>query len=320
MSLLANLIYLVTDCDKTLVHYEQYDRSDSSLTAMPPSSGSKRVGWISNKSLNLLQKLSELTTIICVSGMRYSTMIQRQPYFPFIKYWICDNGGQIFEVSEDGKLHKIMEWDDYSIANGKAAKLTVLDSYAANLLDLGWTVDREGYDTMIRVKPPASMDETTLNHILSNLPNELRYTYNLGYLDIYLSGYGKHAAVSWLIDRLSTTTVTTSTDTTPSPSLSYYFLGDDTNDIEIASHAQIASIVTPCSIPMRSWLNEQSTNNILYTLAHDIPHNSDPSTDMLGDNRVYTTSYEGYDATETLLDNYLRIFSGQNNDLKGEDL
>ena len=319
MSLLANLIYLVTDCDKTLVHYEKYDRSDASLIAMPPSSGSKRIGWISNISLNLLQKLSELTTIICVSGMRYSTMIQRQPYFPFIKYWICDNGGQIFEVSEDGKLHEIMEWDVYNIANGKAAKLTVLDSFSANLTDLGWTVDREGYDTMIRVKPPASMDDTTLNNILSNLPNELRYTYNLGYLDIYLSGYGKHAAVSWLTDRLSTTS-TISTDTTPSESLSYYFLGDDTNDIEIASHAQIASIVTPCSVPMRSWLNKQSTDNILHTLSHDIPYNSDPSTESLNGKRVYTTPYEGYEATETLLDNYLKIYSGQNYDLKREDL
>ena len=313
MSLLANLIYLVTDCDKTLVHYEQYDRSESSLIAMPPSSGSKRIGWLSKTSLNLLQKLSELTTIICVSGMRYSTMIQRQPYFPFIKYWICDNGGQIFEASEDGKLHEITEWDDYNIANGRATKLAVLDSYAANLIDLGWTVDREGYDTMIRVKPPDSMDDTTLNNSLSNVPNELRYTYNLGYLDIYLLGYGKHAAVSWLIDRLSTTTA-------PAPSLSYYFLGDDTNDIEIASHAQIASIVTPCSVPMRSWLNEQSTHNLLHTLSHDIPYNSDPSTESLNSKRVYTTPYEGYEATETLLDNYLKIYRGQNYDLKGEDL
>ena len=35
----------------------------------------------------------------------------------------------------------------------------------------------------------------------------------------------------------------------------YYFMGDDTNDIEIASHSNLACIVMPCSDAMQNYIN-----------------------------------------------------------------
>lgn len=106
----------VTDCDNTLLHYD----TDVSVAAnidliqLPASAGSGISGYISTQSIDLLHQISNFTTIICSSGMRAATMRQRAPYLPFIKYWICENGGRIFRrnyMKADLIANRSVDWN-----------------------------------------------------------------------------------------------------------------------------------------------------------------------------------------------------------------
>lgn len=100
LSTILGLIYLVTDCDKTLVHYDNPATDEgepSMLFQLPASSGSGRIGYVSSRTLDILDEISLHSPIICASGMRVSTMMQRQPFLSSVNYWICENGGRVFE-------------------------------------------------------------------------------------------------------------------------------------------------------------------------------------------------------------------------------
>jgi len=113
-------MFLVTDCDKTLVHYERSSNSNSNsdndgnnIIALPSSSGSNKIGYIHQQTISLLDDISKnnnIESIICCSGMRTSTMYQRYSYLPSITYWITENGGRIHEIKRiDGTNHSIIE-------------------------------------------------------------------------------------------------------------------------------------------------------------------------------------------------------------------
>lgn len=281
-SVLVGLMYFVTDCDKTLVHYDdpidtKYHSDIDSLIALPASSGSRKVGFVSKKTLNLVHEISQYTEIICVSGMRYSTMIQRQSLFPNIKYWIVENGGQIYQRNKNDPtvLEEVNEWQDYLLSNKGVSHVYVLNQLANRLLENGWLVDQRGYRFMIRVNIKNKSNDEIQQAILNNLSTSyLTHTFNLGYLDIYIRGCGKYPSVNWLLSHLQQKNQAVSSsgndDRASKFSTDYVFMGDDTNDIEIASHATLSCIVTPCSEEMRTWLNSlspSSTDTALTTTA-----------------------------------------------------
>lgn len=295
LSAIITLMYFVTDCDKTLVHYDAYEgdqpiETNEKLVALPPSSGSMKVAYVSKTTLHLLDQVSKHTDIICVSGMRYSTMMQRQYLFPHIKYWIVENGGQIYQRSKNDPtlLEEIVEWQGHLNMNGGSKSVEVLESVTTRLATGGWQVDRRGYRYMIRVNVKGKSTEEVQTGILAHLDTKhLAYTFNLGHLDIHIVGCGKYSSVRWLLSYLSipADTPTTSTvvpeveDLVPEVdkestekyinrhSGKYVFMGDDTNDIEIASHATLACIVTPCSDEMQSWLDSLETEQTTSAVA-----------------------------------------------------
>lgn len=341
-SMMIGLMYFVTDCDKTLVHYDQYsgDReSPTELIALPASSGSMKVAYVSQQTLGLLHDISKYTDIICVSGMRYSTMMQRQPLFPHIKYWIVENGGQIYKRSKQDPtlLEEIIEWQEHLGKNGGIDKTKVLNEVASRLIDQGWKVDQRGYRYMIRVNVKDKSDEEVHQHIFAHLPpTQLHYTFNLGYLDIHIAGCGKYPSVRWLLSYLDRTKQSLSglgtsdiSDTSTSKTVSsgskgsegseedslsvessYAFLGDDTNDIEIASHASLTGIVTPCSRDMGLWLDSLTTSATAeyevktdgQTLTNgDFDEEMSVSSLRKHSEKVFSARLQGHRATEALL-------------------
>lgn len=224
--LLLQLMYFVTDCDGTIVHYNCSQSND--LLELSPSAGSGKIGFISKGTVSLLQSIeNDGAKIICASGMRLATMEQRQAFFPSIKYWICENGGRIFTVEEDGVLQEIDAWKRLTTEADDA--LASLRAFALRLKGEGWAVD-EDYLSMIRVKG------ADLRQLLTSIPENLKSTFNLGYLDVHLPHAGKLPAVRWLLARLS-----------GAPDAPFLFMGDDDNDVEIAAAAKEAFVVTPCS-------------------------------------------------------------------------
>jgi hydroxymethylpyrimidine pyrophosphatase-like HAD family hydrolase len=236
----------VTDCDKTLVHYETNGK-DTELLKLPASSGSGQVATVSRSTLKLLDDISEEgTTIICASGMRASTLMQREPFFPSIKYWACENGGRIFRrVDGVQELVELDEWRDHILSNREAVE--ALEGFSKELATEGWKVDTNGYATMFRVKGK------DVDSILNRIPPVLEYTFNLGHLDIQLPGCGKLPAVQWLIK----TVIADGKDKVATPEIKapYLFMGDDDNDIPAADAAEVAYITMPCSAAMQEYIN-----------------------------------------------------------------
>jgi hypothetical protein len=125
----------------------------------------------------------------------------------------------------------------------------------------GVVVDTVGYNLMVRVK---SSSKDLLNEISSQLPNTLKFTFNLDCLDVQPRGCGKYQATSWLLEYVKSKKLG---GNFPSPP-SYIYLGDDDNDIEIASHAQHSFIANPCSQEMlkfcESKLEEETSSMSSY--------------------------------------------------------
>lgn len=242
---LQSLIF-VTDCDNTIVHYDSGSSPTSSLVQLPASSGSGRSGFISSSTLEKLDEISKYVPIVCASGMRAATMMQRAPFIPHVSYWICENGGRIFVV-ENGEIHEVFEWKaEYELEHGERIKdmLHALKIFSEILDAEGWTVDARGYDTMVRIRGE------NVEALVPRIPSGLSFTFNLGHLDIQLPGISKLIATRWLISRFY-----------PQSSGDFYFMGDDTNDIEIAAVAKRAFIAMPCSEKMQEWVTSQNYCN-----------------------------------------------------------
>ena len=227
-----NFLYFVTDCDGTIAHY---NCTSDGFISLPASSGSKKVAVVSPNTISLLDEIAKSNvTIICASGMRYETMLQRIPYFPAIRFWICENGGRIFE-SIDGEIMEVAQWKE--LANNDASGLNSLRELRLHLESESSVKVDSNYLTMIRI---STID---YSEVIPLIPRGLKYSFNLGYLDVHMAHTGKLAAVKWLLTKLA-----------DGQQDSYMFMGDDDNDIEIASHAQAAYIVRPFSKNMAKFL------------------------------------------------------------------
>ncbi len=173
-------------------------------------------------------------------------MQQRQPFLPFFDYWISENGGRIHgniaASSGDGvELSEIIEWTEFLEAD-KISK-SALESFNEALEALALSdvkIDRKGYHSMIRIK--ASND--SLEKIVDIIPSSLKYTSNLGYLDVQLRRSGKLQAVHWLLNRLEKRR---NEDGYTGELPPFVFMGDDDNDVEIAAESAYALVAKPCS-------------------------------------------------------------------------
>jgi hydroxymethylpyrimidine pyrophosphatase-like HAD family hydrolase len=324
-SIILQLLYFVTDCDKTLVHYDVTDEEirDIPLTLFPASAKSKRVGAVSLLTSTLLQEISSLSEgVICASGMRSSTMLQRQTYFPFINYWICENGGRIYRRKDEKTVVEVPEWHEYLETHHNLLKsMQSLASFATRLRAESnqWIIDTTDYVTMVRIHvAELSQKEIDTLLLLANSFN-LHYTYNLDFLDVYVPGSGKQSAVSWLLNYLG------SSSAFPT-SASYYFMGDDTNDIESAEAAVGAAFVQPCSVAVSRWMMSSHPNLTLKRIGpRDSPAKCEESmeewahADMLPSavrrvsSKVFTTEQHTmrFKSSETLLQSFRLILNQQ---------
>ena len=246
-------LYFVSDFDGTIAHYEKYDyQNQSEIIPLPASSGSGKVALVSSKILNLLAEISyrlENTGMICASGQRVSTMMQRSKYFPFFNYWISENGGRIHSNS----LEEMSEWTEFVESDHISRQaLETLVSEVERLQLPEIKIDRTGYFSMVRFKAD---EHDSLRVILSMIPSTLKYTFNLGYLDVQLPRSGKLQAVRWLINTLEKRKGSTSNTNLP-----FIYMGDDDNDIEIAGAAYLAFIAHPCSPAMKAFMEGLQQN------------------------------------------------------------
>ena len=270
---LANLLMqmamiFVTDFDGTLVHVHSPSPSPASSSSsdtppaeiidLPASSGSGQVAAISRRTTELLDAIGRHAVIICASGMRASTMLQREQYVPAVAFFACENGGRIFKRAAAGQVPtELLAWRERIMSD--AAAVAQLEAFAAALAAEGWHVDRADYHTMIRVKG------TGVQALAARVPALLRYTSNLGHLDVQLPGCSKLTATRWIIDTQLDGAGSSSSGSSDSSSDSgggecapFYFMGDDDNDVEIAAAAAEAFVASPCSAHMRAFVDHWS--------------------------------------------------------------
>lgn len=243
LNLLASLLYFVTDCDGTLCHYgaSYPGYNETELVRLPPSSGSGAVASVSRRTAALLTEISQVpATVICASGMRRSTALQRLPFFPDIRWWILENGGLVLEAV-DGDLVEVSGWRE-SYGDGRARESMV--EFAEVARRRGFIVDTR-YETMVRVSGQG------LEELLPLIPAGLGFTRNLGHLDVVLSGVGKLPAVRWLLARLH--------ESGEAPA--FLFMGDDDNDVETAAAAEHAFVTRPCSAAMQAMVESQALSS-----------------------------------------------------------
>jgi hypothetical protein len=326
---LLSLIWFVTDCDNTLVHYDGIDAShsdgshssnfpnknsdsfqfDEKLINLPASSGSGKVASLSSGTVGKLDEISkEGVQIICATGMRASTMLQREVFFPSISYWACENGGRIFYREKEGEPPK--EMTEYTeLFKSNIGLKNDLAAFAETLRKEGLHVDSNGYHTMIRVKGD------DLETIVSRIPNTLSHTFNLGYLDIQYPGCGKLAAARWIIQnhhlqlqRVGADSqapasgllarVQNSVGLNPTENLAsdfpFFFMGDDDNDIEIASASREAFITKPCSNAMQRFIDSFKMSRTA------------GNSDSYAVHKVHEAPFLRHRGTETLLENVLQ--------------
>lgn len=270
MTLATINLFFATDMDKTLVHYTN-STIDTTVVALPASSTGK-IGYVALETLTRLNNIAELLPhrLMCVSGQRPSTMLQRQATFPMITYWICENGGRLFTraVENPSLLIEDRTFAERLFANSSASGITFnqalddLRSLNKKLLSLGFAVDSSGYERMIRVKlTDGELLISRLNELISSFPRSLEHTFNLGYLDIVLRGVNKHSAIELVLKEQNSCVQN-----------DYFFMGDDDNDILAASHAFESFIVYPCSNAMSRWMDYVITQNS-ETLSIDVSEN-----------------------------------------------
>ena len=245
----------VSDFDGTLCYYQNKNNDQTSDITTLPKSSSGKVGVISGKTQRLISEISSTgTEVIIASGMRPDTMRTRISYFPSIRYWVCENGGLIFQTAADpttGNLNvsEIVEWS--SIFENDLVGREALEALAGKLRSSSdVSIDRIGYRTMIRIKKVNA--EFDLGEIKKMIPKNLKYTTNLGYLDVFLQHSGKLSAIKWLLSHLSSKyeeseTIQTDGSVDGEVASLFRYMGDDDNDVEIGSNAHALYVTLPCS-------------------------------------------------------------------------
>lgn len=247
--LLSSMLCFVTDCDGTLCHYtsassepsepsQLSEPSEPSEVRLPPSAGSGAVAIMSTDTQTLLAEIAahpSISAVVCASGMRLATALQRVPFLPAVRYWILENGGLVLERDAEGGLVELEEWRASRVSAEATAE--ALRQVALSAASEGLRVDA-AYATMLRVKGPAAQ----LHALADRLPASLGLSFNLGHLDVYAAGGGKLAAVRWLLRRLRL------------DDRAFLYMGDDDNDVEAAAAALRAFVTMPCSADMRAAL------------------------------------------------------------------
>eukprot|EP01035_Chromulina_nebulosa_P028824 gene28824-38113_t len=294
--------FFVTDMDKTLLYYTFFNESseiESENIILPASAGSGKVGFVTREVLNKLELIANSSTIICASGMRLQTMLQRQNYFDSIKYWICENGGRIFHRSDMGEMLEVMEWKNRVLSE---SALETLRSFSQTLQRDNWHVDTD-YETMIRL---TKRDDQDFMEVIKSIPSSLQYSYNLGHLDIHLPHCDKLSASQWLMTFIESR----SGYTTESEGLHpFYFMGDDDNDISAAAASTAAFISQPCSTSMQEYLNSQRER---VRLARPAGSDSGFSRDDPScSNAIFISNQLGHKGAEELLDERLAAKLGR---------
>lgn len=332
---LLSLIIFVTDCDNTLVHYNTSKKGNDSfeeqdLISMPASSGSGQVASVSTLTIARLNDIAqEGVDIICATGMRATTMLQREKHFPCIKYWACENGGRIFYRVTEGEAP--VEIASYSkLLLEQSSSKYDLEAFGELLRSEGWNVDDKGYLTMVRVKGLG------LEKIINRIPDTLQHTFNLGHLDIQLPGCGKLAAVRWILknhllqlrSRMASTSVNvdasslgtldlfkvdtnaTFLQSESSDDMSFLFMGDDDNDIEIAAASKEAFITKPCSKAMQSFIDKFNSGKKTSS-SEELSSQSDSVIDSKEEEKaarvhhIYEAPHIRHQGTEALLETIL---------------
>jgi hydroxymethylpyrimidine pyrophosphatase-like HAD family hydrolase len=243
----------ITDFDGTLVHYES-ETENSKLIELP-SSATGRVAYFHEDVPAYLQKIAEFSIVVCASGMREKTMRSRQPFFPSIAYWICENGGKIFHLSSEGKIVELNSWieylDEFGRVSGAKEELRRLTTdLPIEFQDHNLKVDSNGYSNMIRVHCSSNIQTIIIN---LKLPSCLSYTRNLGYLDIQYRCSGKYNAIQFLQHYLEQQLYSR---------LPYSYMGDDDNDIEALEHVDdLMLILNPHSEAIDTFIDQLLSSN-----------------------------------------------------------
>jgi hypothetical protein len=91
-------------------------------------------------------------------------------------------------------------------------------------------------------------------------------------------------------------------------------MGDDTNDIQVASEARIACIVNPCSEAMKEWIELKSTSSDSshseVFIHHDYNHSSnnlEETIEIAPNLYISHLSNRGHESTECLLRKILQL-------------
>jgi len=252
-------LWLASDMDKTLAFYDNDTQQEGrTVVALPASSGTGKVGYVGVKTLDLLAEIESVLPqrLVCVSGQRAATMLQRQAFFPMIKYWLCENGGRLFVrdnddptlLREDASFAERLFHAAHSAPASFSDACRALEDFGRELeKKRGAVVDTKGYATMLRVKLAAGDDDFSPQ----DLPAALSCTHNLGFLDVTLRGIDKASAIALLIAEKRSVG-----DDSPSE---YLYFGDDDNDVGAAAASCEAYIAHEHSAAMRAWLRGQRT-------------------------------------------------------------
>ncbi|KAG5192281.1 HAD-like protein [Tribonema minus] len=249
----------------TLLHY--YEKGEpvpdaDTVLALPPSKTGRRA-LISKRTLELTTALRQRgVKLTLVSGVRYSTFVDRLPYLPHADAYCIENGGRIFYPTAapspppDGStyhtappehcLQEDLKWrEGLESVCGKASENDPLDAErrAGPVWDLcralraeGWTVDTATYNTMLRINAGEGDGEARLLRRMASLPPSFLIATNFGLVDVMPRASGKLHVARYLAAAHFKFEV---------PDLGgCAAMGDDDNDIEMLSAAGRGAFVT----------------------------------------------------------------------------
>ena len=224
-----------SDLDGTLIHYDRNESSqndggrEKAVVSLPASS-TGMIGTISRETYSLCRNIrSQGCKLIFVSGTRFSTLLTRLPYLPRGDFYVCDNGGRIFQANADvGSKYVVpkdpldepfylkedMEWrrrieaivgadgyveldaasSDSSILVPMKERTGVLWEYVKRLQQKGIVVDSKSYSTCFRINRKHNSGElfdTLQANGLKGLDESLTTSVNLGCIDVVPKMSGK---------------------------------------------------------------------------------------------------------------------------------
>ncbi len=155
--------FFLIDCDKSLA-FTSTEAKGKNVKENHIDAYERVSRFVSTESLVLLDEISMIVPIICVSGIHAADMESRQRRFPMIDYWVLENGGRIFSRSRDNGNRKVLkeslEFNSFRSTDINA-DFGILNEFANRLRSEGFELDSERYKTLFRVKTVASVGSST---------------------------------------------------------------------------------------------------------------------------------------------------------------